>query len=201
MLMFQSGASLATVAQWALNAAMDANPVGAVILAMMALIAVVVLVIVYWKQITGALREAWDWFNKLFGNPWIANAVFFILSPLWLVISAIRTIVDLLSGKGWRSFENLIPPWMKGIGKAFGYQEQAGAGNWAAPGEGQTTGFGALRGVEGGYANPKTQTAESKSFQEIVKKMSVNLTVPKGFGLQPDDGSAFPDTSMDFGEQ
>ncbi len=117
-------------AQIALNIAMDANPIGLITLAIEALIAVVIVVITYWKQITGALQSAWNWFNKLFGNPWIANALYFIASPIWLIIAAVRTLVDLFQGKGWKSFQNLIPPWAKGIAKAFGMKDDASAGMW-----------------------------------------------------------------------
>lgn len=60
MMMFQSGASLATVAQWALNAAMTANPIGLIIVGIGALIAGIVL-----------LYKNWDKVMSFFG--WAAN--------------------------------------------------------------------------------------------------------------------------------
>ncbi|MDN4693181.1 hypothetical protein QYZ44_17725 [Vibrio parahaemolyticus] len=44
-----------TGAQWALNTAMMANPIGLVIAGVMALIAVVALVVKYWEPISGFL--------------------------------------------------------------------------------------------------------------------------------------------------
>jgi uncharacterized protein YoxC len=111
MAMFQAGASFATVAQWALNAAMDANPVGLVIIAIAALVAIMILLIKYQKEITEGLRQAWNWFNKMFNNPAIKLALYAFAAPLAIIASFIKTIVDLLNGEGWKSFANLAGPW------------------------------------------------------------------------------------------
>lgn len=56
------GLTLAWVGvQWLLNAAFLANPITWIILGILALIAVIVLVIVYWDEIVAATRAAWDW--------------------------------------------------------------------------------------------------------------------------------------------
>lgn len=63
---------IATAAQWALNVAMSANPIGLVILAIVALIAIVVLLVTHWdtvkavaigvwEAIVGAVQAAWNW--------------------------------------------------------------------------------------------------------------------------------------------
>lgn len=49
-----------TIAQWALNVALNANPIGAVILAITAMIAVIVLCIIYYKEIIAFTRKWWD---------------------------------------------------------------------------------------------------------------------------------------------
>ncbi|WP_432051268.1 hypothetical protein [Streptomyces xiamenensis] len=46
--------------QWALNAAMWANPFGLVVLAVLALIAVIAAVIIYWDEIVAVVSAAWD---------------------------------------------------------------------------------------------------------------------------------------------
>ena len=56
-----------TAAQWLLNAAMDANPIGVVILAVAALVAVLALTKKYWNEITAAIKAAADAANKFFG--------------------------------------------------------------------------------------------------------------------------------------
>ena len=49
-----------TGVQWLLNAALTANPIGLVIVAIGALIAAIALVIVYWDKISAAVSWAWD---------------------------------------------------------------------------------------------------------------------------------------------
>jgi hypothetical protein len=116
-----------TAAQIALNFALDANPIGAIVIAIEAMVAAVIIVIHYWKQITGALEAAWNWFDKLYNKSLLLrNAIFFLASPVWLVVEAIRTLVDLLSGKGLKSFENFIPPWLKGATDRFGLTQRGG---------------------------------------------------------------------------
>lgn len=77
-------------AQWALNAAMNANPIGLVVMAVMALIGVVALVVKYWEPLGDFFNGLWDgitakfmgaieyisgiigkvsgWWNSLFGD-------------------------------------------------------------------------------------------------------------------------------------
>lgn len=47
-------------AQWVLNVAMAANPIGLVIIAISALIAIVALIITYWEPISGFFRDLWN---------------------------------------------------------------------------------------------------------------------------------------------
>ncbi len=119
-----------TAAQMALNVALDANPVGAIVIALEAMIAVVIIVIHYWRQITDALKAAWNWFDKLYNKSLLLrNAIFFLAGPVWLVVEAVRTLIDLLSGRGLKSFENFIPPWLKGATDKLGIT-QTGGGMW-----------------------------------------------------------------------
>ncbi len=95
-------------AQIALDAALDANPIGLITLAIQAMIVEVLIVIRYWHEITSALEASWNWFNKLFGNPWIKIAMAALAEPFLLVASVIQTIIDLIQGKGLSSFKDLI---------------------------------------------------------------------------------------------
>lgn len=55
-----------TAAQWLWNAAMYANPIGLIILAVIAFIAVIILVIKYHKEIAAWIGQAWDFiWNKI----------------------------------------------------------------------------------------------------------------------------------------
>lgn len=56
-----------TVVQWAVNAAMTANPIGLVIVAIGALVAAIVLVITHWDQFKGTMAAIFNWM----GNEWI----------------------------------------------------------------------------------------------------------------------------------
>ena len=55
----------ATVAQWLLNTAMLANPVGIVIAAIAALIGVVTLLVLKWDEVAAKLREVWDLMRRI----------------------------------------------------------------------------------------------------------------------------------------
>lgn len=61
---------IATVAQWAWNTALWAFPGTWIIAGIIALIAVIVLIIVYWDEIATATGEAWDWITTKLGDAW-----------------------------------------------------------------------------------------------------------------------------------
>jgi phage-related protein len=132
------------VAALALDAALDANPIGLITIGIEAMILAVITVIHYWKEITGTLQSAWNWFNRLLGNPWIKIGLSIIAEPLLVIAAVIQTIVDLIQGKGISAFKNLIKAAgplglfadMLGFGKSG-----ANAGNIAggeAPNKGQS---------------------------------------------------------------
>lgn len=54
------GYTVLEAAQWALNVAMDANPIGLVIIALTALVAIVYEVYKHWDQITKSFENSWD---------------------------------------------------------------------------------------------------------------------------------------------
>lgn len=56
----------AAVAQWILNIAMDANPVGLIILAIAALIAIVILLVTHWKQVSKFFSALWKDIKAIF---------------------------------------------------------------------------------------------------------------------------------------
>lgn len=168
-----------TVAQWALNAAMDANPIGAIVLALEAMVVAVVVVIRYWNEITGALRSAWNWFNNLFNNPWIRAALYMIAAPLAIIMSFIQTIVDLLSGKGWKSFLNIAGP-LKGIADAMNITQKGGT--WA--GVSTQPGGSTLAGARGPIS-PNAGLATASTFSEARSTVDVNFnSLPAGTTLR-----------------
>ncbi|MGG2024214.1 phage tail tape measure protein [Gottfriedia sp. S16(2024)] len=88
---------LLTGAQWALNVAMDANPIGAVILAISALIGVSVLLYRNWDIVSQKASQLWAKIGPLQG-------VFLaLLGPIGAVVSAVRTLVSV-----WNNFKSSI---------------------------------------------------------------------------------------------
>jgi phage-related protein len=66
------------VAQWALNVAMWANPIGLIILAVIALIAIVWLIVANWDTITHVLATNWEWLKGKTEEVWGNIKEFFI---------------------------------------------------------------------------------------------------------------------------
>jgi phage-related protein len=76
-----------TAVQWLLNISMSANPIGLVIIAVGALIAVVALIIMHWDTIKGWFTGFWNWAKDFFGK-WGPDLLLvfapFIGIPLWI---------------------------------------------------------------------------------------------------------------------
>ena len=70
-----------TAAQWLLNFAMDANPVGLVILAIAALIAIIILLVKNWDTISAWLKSVWNAFIGWAKGVWDSFAQFWV--DLW----------------------------------------------------------------------------------------------------------------------
>jgi TP901 family phage tail tape measure protein len=68
ILAFREGITLATVAQWALNGALDANPIGLIIAGIAALVAVGVLLYRNWDTIKAKAAELWNGIKSVFGS-------------------------------------------------------------------------------------------------------------------------------------
>lgn len=103
-----------TAAQWLWNAAMSANPIGIIIVAIAALIAIVVLLVKNWDTVKAAGAAAWEWIK----DAWSGAADWF---------SGIGdAIVDAFKGafnwvaSGWNdtvgSLSWTVPDWIPGIG-------------------------------------------------------------------------------------
>lgn len=85
-----------TAAQWALNAALTANPIGLVITAIAALVAVGIILYKNWDTITAAVSRAWDWFkNKMApAVDAVRWAVDRLIAPLRTAIALIDKVVN-----------------------------------------------------------------------------------------------------------
>jgi phage-related protein/predicted nucleic acid-binding Zn-ribbon protein len=72
---------IATAAQWLLNIALGANPIGAIILLIVGLIAVVVLIATHWKEVSAVLLTVWKVIVSAFDTSIKAIGGFFV--GLW----------------------------------------------------------------------------------------------------------------------
>lgn len=74
-------------AQWALNAALNANPIGLVVAAIVVLIAIIVVVVKYWDQIVAAVIMAWEWFDKY------RMIILALLGPMGMLVNMIVSLI------------------------------------------------------------------------------------------------------------
>lgn len=65
---YNAGTLLASAAQWALNGAMLANPIGIVIVSIGALVAAIVLAVTHWDSIKAAVMRFWEYVKSALGN-------------------------------------------------------------------------------------------------------------------------------------
>lgn len=81
-----------TIAQWAMNVAMSANPVGLIIIAIAALIAIIVLLVMNWDTVVAFVSEIWQGFvnwlaesMSAFGAWWdgVWSGIISFFSDLW----------------------------------------------------------------------------------------------------------------------
>lgn len=81
--------------QIAFNAIMSANPIALVILGIAALIAITIVVIKYWDQITAAVKRAWTWFVNFYDTTKGIIAIFGgpMVYSLMAVIDMIRSLI------------------------------------------------------------------------------------------------------------
>lgn len=95
---------VATIAVWAMNAALYANPITWIIVAIVALIAIIVLLVIYWDEVVAFLSDIWagfvgwitdliDGFAGWWNDTWAAIGAFF--SDLWNgLVAGVQAIWD-----------------------------------------------------------------------------------------------------------
>ncbi|WP_030744437.1 phage tail tape measure protein [Streptomyces sp. NRRL F-5135] len=106
---------VASIAQWAWNTALWAFPGTWIIAGIIALIAVIVLIVVYWDEIKAATGRAWDWIvSKLSGAwSWISGKV----GSVWdWIVSKISSAWSWITSKV-----------NTGVGMVMGYIQQLAA--------------------------------------------------------------------------
>jgi TP901 family phage tail tape measure protein len=110
---------IASVAQWAWNAAMDANPIGIIIVAVGALVAAIIWVATkttffqtIWKDMTTGIKVAWEWVYK--------NAIQPIGQLIGLEIKAVGIIVNWLWTNVFKPVGDFIVRGVNAVGSAVG---------------------------------------------------------------------------------
>jgi TP901 family phage tail tape measure protein len=102
---------LATAAQWALNVAMTANPIGIVVVAIGVLVGALVLMAMHWNKVTAAFMRFTAWFD----NPVIAG-IGLIMAPFITVPILIarnwNTLVDI-----FKNVFSTISSWFQTSGR------------------------------------------------------------------------------------
>jgi hypothetical protein len=89
-----------TAAQWLLNLALDANPIGIVILAIGALIAIVVLLVKNWDHVSAFFVTLWDGIKALFWKviDWVKEWGVLFLGPVGFIIKYWDELVEFFKG-------------------------------------------------------------------------------------------------------
>lgn len=132
---------IATAAQWLFNAAMSANPIGLVVIAIVALIAIIVLLVKNWDTVTEVVGKVWNAIKDFASKAWeklkefgskvsgfvqsikdafnalpgaMLNVGINIVKGLW---NGIQNMAGWLKDKVTGFFKNLIPSWAE---KALG---------------------------------------------------------------------------------
>ena len=101
---------VAAAATWAFNAALWANPVGLIVLGIVALIAALVLLVRHWDTVTDALRWAWDWIKSNW--PLLAPI---LLGPFGIVIAAVWKFRDEIIGAFVAIKDGIIEAWRAAV--------------------------------------------------------------------------------------
>lgn len=75
-------------AQAVLNFVLNANPIGLIIIGIAALIGIIVLLVMHWKEVSAVLMVAWEWLKKNY------DMFLLLLGPIGLVTNAIIGLVS-----------------------------------------------------------------------------------------------------------
>ncbi len=181
-----AGVALWTAAQALLNAAMAANPIGLIIVAIAVLIGLIILVVKNWDHITAAVGRAWSAIRDFATGLWtkvvgafraVRDAIFALLdNPLikaaGLIFLPFITI-PLLIAKHWDTVRATIASVIEWVLGAV--QKISSAGKWVAGI------FGGGGGAATGPVSPNAGMIESRSIEESRATVDVNLnSLPAG---------------------
>lgn len=117
-----------TTAQWLLNAAMSANPIGMVAIAIGALIAAGIALYMNWEQVSAFLSESWVWIKETAVSIWTSIEDFF--TEWWQQVTTLFTetftaFIEQISTY-WNEIKNFTLEIWNGILKFFTEDVPAG---------------------------------------------------------------------------
>ena len=103
--------------QWLLNAAFWASPITWIILGIIALIAVIVLIIVYWDEIVAATLAAWEWIKSGLAAAWewIKSTASSVWEGIKAFFSGLWEGIKSAAGSAWEWIKEKISSLWTGI--------------------------------------------------------------------------------------
>jgi hypothetical protein len=108
------GAKLWASAQWVLNAALTANPIGLIIAGVAALVGVVALVVKYWEPLGAFFSGLWDSLKTTFSIGWEFIKSILAYSPLGLLMQAWEPLTEFFGGL-WERVTGVFSSGMEAI--------------------------------------------------------------------------------------
>jgi phage-related protein len=199
---------IATAAQWLFNAAMSANPIGLVVIAIVALIAIIVLLVKNWDTVTEVVGKVWNAIKNFASDAWEALKGFGsrvagfvsgivdrfqelpgqmlsvgknIVTGLW---NGIQGMASWLKDRVTGFFKNLIPSWAeKALGISSPSKVFASIGKNIVGGLQSTFNAPAIKSVsnraQAGIAVPRVSLP---SLMSRTSAAGINVTINAGLG-------------------
>jgi TP901 family phage tail tape measure protein len=202
----QAALGLVTAAQWLFNAAMSANPIGLVIIAIAAIIAIIIVLVKNWDKVTEVVGKAWDKIKEFASGAWEALKGFGkkvaefaedvvevftfiprkmfelgknIVSGLW---DGIQNMASWLKNKVTGFFKNLVPDWAeKALGISSPSKVFAGIGSNIVKGLASTFNVGTVEKAVTSVPKISSSNTVSKSNMPFGGN-PINITINAGLG-------------------
>jgi hypothetical protein len=203
-----------TAVQWLLNVAMTTNPIGLIIVGVGILIGLIVLLVMNWNKVVGALKIAWAATAKFFQN-W-GGLFQIILGPFGMIINLITTLATNWKGITAAFKEGGILEGLKAIGATI---LQAlirplrdflkllslipGVGKVIKPAFDFVNGLDAgLGGAANKYKTPVSPQAaglESRAYSESRSTVDLNVSAAPGASVAARQRGNAPGVSLNMG--